>query len=672
MTVGPINPLNGFPVWYKDQNGLRLMLNTDPNDPFSLITPADLPNPGQPVAFPGNFPSEAFYFIADAEMEFGNVEARLVLALEGAFVNEVPVDGEQIVFGRVRIRVEGLQPGATYTVMHPYGIDEFVADQDGEINFTEDIGGMDGGNFELALNSRVFPFISWDSNIPPAAPAGYIGDPNELHEVAGSLMIDPVTNQPLNIFRIEGPGIGIGSPFQSTTPGYNPDNTIETRLFSLAGKISTISGVDVPRTTYTQSTTEHTLDVFAESDVGPQTIEVTGEGINPTILQGENGLYFARVNYVGDTPPATVTVTNVSDNPPSVKESIPTDFITAIANYNNETKILTVTASSSDEINPVTLTVLDFGMGEIEIPAGGVLELSTIMVPASITIQSTAGGTQTIPITVSGSNNPPVGVRANAGADQTVLINTTVELDGSGSTGPITSYQWTQTEGEPVNLLNANEVIAAFVAPDVETTLTFSLTVEGDGGPSTDIVVVRVLNSAQQPIANGGGNQIVQQGAVVALAGSATGEVTSYLWEQVGGPPVQLTNPNTPTASFTFPREFSTLTFRFTVSGPGGSSSDEVQISTRPDSLTVTRAEFRTRDTEWRISGTSTVLGAKMTIHIGNSLSGNILAEVSTDALGEWQYRVGPSTVQPDGTRAISIQSSSGGTLVNVPINVRN
>jgi hypothetical protein len=149
MEVGPIKALHGFPEWYRDENGLRLQLNVDPSDPFSGITPADLPNPAQPVSFPDNFPGEAFYYAAEAEMETGTGErARLVLALEAAFVNEVPLPGDQIVFGRVRIRVEGLQPNAEYTVTHPYGVDTFIAEPDGdglgEINFTEDIGGFNG------------------------------------------------------------------------------------------------------------------------------------------------------------------------------------------------------------------------------------------------------------------------------------------------------------------------------------------------------------------------------------------------------------------------------------------------------------------------------------------------------------------------------------------------
>ena len=353
MKVGPINVFDGFPVWYKDENGLRLQLNVDPNDPFSGITPADLPNPGQPVSFPDNYPSEAFYFSADAEMTTGTGErARLVLALEAAFANEIPRAGDQIVFGRVRIRVAGLQPNVEYIVTHPYGVDTFVAEPDGqglgEINFTEDILASTCGDFELPLSNRVHPFLLWDPNVAPLAPVGYIGDPNQLHPIIGSLFVDPF-GEPQNIFRIEGPGIGIGSPDRSTTPGLDPDNCIETRNFALLGKISTISGVDVIRTTYTQSDNIGGLiDVFATSDVTPQILEISGTGINPTILQGENGLYFARVSYTGSTPPSTITVKNNSDNPVSIKESVPVDFITATANYDNDSKILTVEAVTSD------------------------------------------------------------------------------------------------------------------------------------------------------------------------------------------------------------------------------------------------------------------------------------------------------------------------------------
>ena len=94
----------------------------------------------------------------------------LVLALEAAFANGGPAVGDQISFGRVRIRVENLVPGATYRVTHPYGVDVFQADEaTRSINFTEDIGIGAPGDFQGALNSRIGPFLTWDP--PGSCPA---------------------------------------------------------------------------------------------------------------------------------------------------------------------------------------------------------------------------------------------------------------------------------------------------------------------------------------------------------------------------------------------------------------------------------------------------------------------------------------------------------------------
>ena len=679
MTVGPISEFDGFPVWYKDENGLRLQLNVNPADPFSGITPAGLPNPSQPVSFPDNYPGEAFYFQAEAEMTTGTGErARLVLALEAAFALEEPRAGDQIVFGRVRIRIFGIQPNVEYTVTHPYGVDTFIAESDGdgagEINFTEDIGGLNGGEFQLALNSRVFPFVRWDPAVAPLAPEGYIGDPNVLHPIVGSLFTDPF-GQPQNIFRIEGPGIGIGSPDRSTTPGLDPDNCIETRNFIVLGKISTISGVDVPRATYTQNETSGgLLDVFATSDDMAQEISVTGNGFNSTLLQGLNGKYFSRVSYSGANHPSVITVTNLSDIPNSVKESIPVDFITATANYDTDTQVLTIVATSSDSIGAPTLTIQDFGLGELIIPANGVSTSNLTFAPDHVTILSTAGGQRSIPVTITGASDGPIPVAANAGEDETVVFGSTVILNGSNSTGPITSLSWTQLSGTPVTLTDANTATPSFLAPDTPTTLVFQLTVDGEGGPSSATVSVTVIEFAPVPVANAGPNQVVSQGALVTLAGSSSGIVTAYQWEQTTGTPVQLTNANTSTASFIFPTQPVTLTFQLTVQGPGGTSSDTVQIASGLEILTVNRAEYRTGDAEWRISGTSDVLGVgvQISIFIGNTLNGPLLAQLTVDALGEWSYRIEDSDVLPDETRAISIQSSSGGTLLNIPLNIRN
>ena len=69
-----------------------------------------------------------------------------------------------------------------YTITHPYGKDKIVTDEEGEINYTEDIGA--GGPFSAALKSRIGTFLKWDPAVGPA-PAGYVGNPDVEHKIVG-------------------------------------------------------------------------------------------------------------------------------------------------------------------------------------------------------------------------------------------------------------------------------------------------------------------------------------------------------------------------------------------------------------------------------------------------------------------------------------------------------
>src|SRR5207244_12270518 len=139
---GPIDPANGFPMYYQDSTGLALAQCLDPvcAGPAFLTT---LPNPALPVSFPNNFPVEMFYSRAIAKTTVGAVSVLYTAALEGTFFNGVvALPGDQVVFTRVRIRVAGLQPGGLYTVTHPYGVKTFTAGGLGVINDTVTVGAV--------------------------------------------------------------------------------------------------------------------------------------------------------------------------------------------------------------------------------------------------------------------------------------------------------------------------------------------------------------------------------------------------------------------------------------------------------------------------------------------------------------------------------------------------
>jgi hypothetical protein len=181
--VGPLDPANGFPRWYKDANGRRLTLCLETD---SFCNAFDDVDPALPISFPGNFPHEAFWWSADAAVDVGDGEIRLILALEAAFAGEVAVPGERISFSRLRIRARGI-PLGTYRITHPYGVNVFqVTNTDGrQINMTNDIG-IEIEKFTGALTGDVGPFLVWDPAIAPLAPAGFVGDPAVEHQVIGS------------------------------------------------------------------------------------------------------------------------------------------------------------------------------------------------------------------------------------------------------------------------------------------------------------------------------------------------------------------------------------------------------------------------------------------------------------------------------------------------------
>lgn len=94
---------------------------------------------------------------------------------------------------------------------------------------------------------------------------------------------------------------------------------------------------------------------------------------------------------------------------------------------------------------------------------------------------------------------------ANTGSDRTVQEGTLVILDGSNSTGSITSYSWKQTGGKSVKLTNPDTGRSAFIAPDVkrDSILKFRLSVDDDKEKkATSTVNILVVDNNNNKIIN--------------------------------------------------------------------------------------------------------------------------------------------------------------------------
>lgn len=151
-----------------------------------------------------------------------------MLALEAAFDSPTVQDGHQIAFGRIRVRYDDAVPGATYEVVHPYGVLRATADDTGRLFYTDDNGCMSSpcGTFDRLRTQPVGPVLRWDSG----APEGYVGDPTVEHRVVGS----PYGT---NEFTVRQVTDGRGAPITPVLVG-------STDLFTVQGKIA--GGADAP------------------------------------------------------------------------------------------------------------------------------------------------------------------------------------------------------------------------------------------------------------------------------------------------------------------------------------------------------------------------------------------------------------------------------------------
>jgi LmbE family N-acetylglucosaminyl deacetylase len=162
---------------------------------------------------------------------------------------------------------------------------------------------------------------------------------------------------------------------------------------------------------------------------------------------------------------------------------------------------------------------------------------------------------------VGGINRPPI---ANAGPNQTVASLAQVTLNGTASRDPNNdplSFMWSQIAGTAVSLSNPAAASPTFSAPEATPgaqLLRFQLVVadaEFSSAPDqVDILVPGTANSL--PVASAGPDQTVSADSTVTLDGSATdldGQPLTYLWTQIAGTAVALSDATAARPTFILP-----------------------------------------------------------------------------------------------------------------------
>jgi hypothetical protein len=709
IEFGPVDAATGYPTWYRDagfehEGKAYDSLDLEPciGDTDPLCLPAPLPHPEAPASVKTlNMPDEFFYYTNGAAALESNGANPVLFesAVEGAWSAEEVKDGDQVVFGRIRIRVEGLQPGSTYKVIHPQGVDEFTADAGKRgINYTQDIAAAPG-KFDAVFKSRVGPFLRWAPNPDDpndVAPTGYIGDPAVDHKVIGS-------PRGTNYVMITGDQVGApdSNPGANTSPcgqhlpdGVAPQDCIYTDLFNVAGKLSKTGGVDTNRATYQRAADGTTaFDVFSRSKGSQKMVvqDATGSRFPDTNLLGWQGKYFAHVNVASQQTEddlGGVKVVNESDDPNTVQEVDLTDLVTVTsATYDTDAQKLTVKAQSSDKYaSQGTLTLPDFKDADLKAVqlVDGTATVDAKVAPATVKVASSEGGIGVGQVVATGATSAAP-LEAVATGPGSVEQGAPVTLSAANSSGNIAGYEWAYepADGGPaVDLGDTTGQTLKFTAPTLdpassEATLTFALTVTGAGAdaPTSTTrvsVVVRPLTAPRAVIA-GASPRPVEPGATITLDGTRSLGAATFEWTDVATGNVLGTDP---TLSYTAPQTGSvTLQLKVT-NAAGDANAIPVQLDVAAQgTVTPGKVRYIQDKRRWIVDGTATTLpNNTVSVFAGPDATGQLIGKATVDAAGAWTVDVPGSDVTlgdaqcGDTVYCVSIVASRGGEALGVAV----
>ncbi|HEF4763267.1 TPA: cadherin-like domain-containing protein [Pseudomonas putida] len=708
---GPYTFATGkFPMWYQDNNLLKLELcqsrATSTRAPGAPGAPAYMcilnPEPGvfddtQPMVFPDNWPPEAFWFLAETSINdvggYG-VDA-YVAGIEAAFAAENPVDGDQASFARIRLRVN-VPVAGTYIITHPYGTETVNVTTPGRraINITRDIGIGAPGNFSGALNGQVGPFLqSVNGPYPEVNPDTgtidrFVGDPNLSEAVTGS----PFNT---NFLRIQGP------------PG-----TIETNLFTVSGKILDSrepTPVEIGRATYRRTssgpgTTSTRVEVFGKSVNGSsvcfrETVAlVPGPPQSPclTSMLGDNNGQFFASRLTGATVPPVVVVTATDPSgikKPTAVSSKVTDVVKVqTARYNWSNHSLLIEATSTDEVVVPDMVAQGFG----RLTKSGTLQTLTVadlpQPPATVTIKSAAGGSDTEPVVVvgtapdTGENQAPI---SNADTGSTsfgvpiTLSPLTNDTDPDGNT-PLTITALTQPAPGQGTVAMSGTTAVVYTPPAVVNSLlttTFTYKAQDAKGLASTTAGTVTITVAPNQAPTAVADSIATLGVSVPISvlandtdpeGNLPLAVASFGQPPAGrgtvtsdGTVLTYNPPATVTTAFT-------TTFTYFVRDSFGAVSTTpatvtVQVSPRPaaETFAVTTATVSARSNNrftWDFAGTSSVTtGNTITIKVTTPTGLQTLGTTTVPVTGRWRFTANNITnVVPSANPTATISSSQG------------
>ncbi|WP_367256609.1 Ig-like domain-containing protein [Pseudomonas sp. stari2] len=703
---GPYTFATGkFPMWYQDNNQLSMELcqSRAASSRVPVSTPPAymctlLPEPGVfddtlPMVFPDNWPPEAFWFLAETNIPNNGAGFGMdayVAGVEAAFASGNPVDGDQQSFARIRIRVN-VPVAGTYTITHPYGVETVTVTTPGRraINITKDVGIGAPGNFSGALNGAIGPFLRsingpyTEVNPDTGNVETFVGDPNLTEAVTGS----PFNT---NFVRIDGPS-GAGS--------------IQTALFTVAGKVldnRQQTHVELDRATYRRTSAGVRTEVFAKADSSStlcfrETLALL-PGPPPTpcqtsLLGDNNGLFFGQRLGTGTLPSVVVvTATNPAGTtrPTAVSAKLTDVVKIQTARYSWANHSLLIEATSTDEVAVPDMVAQGYG----RLSKTGTLQKITVadltQPPATVTVKSAAGGSDTEPVVVvgtapdTGENQAPLAVADTGSTSFGVPITLSLLTNDSDPDNnvPLTITALTQpAAGQGTVALSGTTSVVYTPPAVVNTPLTTTFTYKAQdskglasANPATVTITVapnRPPTAVADSVATLGvaipinvlANDTDPEGNVPLGVASLTQPPAGRGTVSTDGTVITYTPPATVTTAFT-------TTFTYIARDSFGAQSTPatvtVQVSPRPaaETFTITTSTVQARSGNrfnWDFAGTSSVTtGNTITVQVTTPTGLVTLGTTTVPVTGRWRLTLNNTNVVPSANPTATIRSSQG------------
>ena len=411
---GPFDPAGSqqglFSEYVVDSNGVGLEICT-----HLTLCLTEPPVPGNALSMALNRGGEAFYYLANSTFTSTGafpVDAVLVLGIESAFLSAEPQVGSQTQFQRERIRVNVSKVGI-YTVETPWRttihrVDTLLPPGNGqnrsEISVPIDVAfGPDA-----SVPGLVTPFLTALSK-PGVAAAGlnpddYIGDGVTLTKVTGS----PCGANYVKITAVDLDGV---------TPiaiGPGGSNVVINDTFTVMGKIApqALVPLSIDAAYYIRNQGADSISVMASGSASLTLAAAADATINGVVthLDRASNRFYKTIPVVG-TLPESMTVTGTDTGKPSVpntQTALVTDLVTiskaeAVCSVSaidgTKSCVLTVNAASSDDGSGAAVPTLTLQHNHTPL-VGGVATVTSVAVPAKVTVVSDQGGAAEKSVTI--------------------------------------------------------------------------------------------------------------------------------------------------------------------------------------------------------------------------------------------------------------------------------